>query len=327
MASLENGSRPKAQVSPLESRVAKRLDREKHPLQLEISLALGGHTVGEDANRFKEDIEKADIILAERVGWTKNEEVSFNDISQGKRSPHTVSAGPYWARFFELIENTRKAIRFLDIPDDEPLAAEGNRSARAIEQFSQSLYARSIPFEEGIEEYKKIAGQFVEINKKREEYIVSLADKKISQAVKNDPKLKTKFPIKVLVIFGAMHSSLYPEMLEMHPDTTRSFPTSPYIFNYAQEMRRRMRWGKEIDSEIVEKAFLEHLLTDAVIDLRRFEDRSLQNRFMRAVVDSFTPEELRTFYNLLVIQKRDQGAEDMLLEHLKRVEAGFKTEN
>ncbi len=228
---------------------------EKGP---ELSFYFSAHSNAEDFEKMREEFDRADVYISEQHGWTPDDLQAIRDIATGKRKPlHLAEGRPAKSAGDledEIIYNSHKPIYFVDIPSGHELenTDEGqNDLERATNDFS--LYDINNAKESLISAANKNAA-FLQ---KKDSWIAKNIGNKIPEILKNEPALKNKENIKILIQFGASHFPIR-RMIDKPMKTTRVKSWEQGLaFSYYDKLIQKIRFKRDIPEDLPLKALFE----------------------------------------------------------------------
>lgn len=242
-------------------------------LKVQFDIFYSSHTSAEDLSGFKERLNKSDILLIEMAGWARQDMEFIEDISAGKtaKARHKNDLGPpseFHKQLIQDISGSGKVVLSPDLPIEnanveafETLSAE---FSYALRHFFEKKNRTSKDLENTRNDMANIIKGLAKINKKREEYILNHLDETIEKALMIQPKLKEKDEIKVLMFFGAAHSSIFHQMRKDDRNVASSFNPMPFSYEYFSQMLRAEIFNKKITDELALNILLEELLLSVI---------------------------------------------------------------
>ncbi len=328
MASPESGLKRRESapaLSPLEQALAKRLGREKNPIHLEIEMGFGAHSTKEDADIFAESIAKADLILLEGPGGSKESNHVMAVLAKGERSlgeaQNIEIISAHRKRILELIENTKKTVLTLDIAENDPLIPELESVTKSLQDFLLTTGLEKPALDEAVRRYRELLERFLVANTKRDEVILANVEKRIAEAIKTNPILRTKSPLKIFTLYGAMHTPLYEDMQRRHPSSTSRFSATPFSYQHGEEYRRRKRSGQETPPDLLVRGMMSNMCTDIILSMLTPspQEGSKQNEIVRKVIDDFSVEELQNLYKFLITEEKFAMVQEIIVQRMFKV--------
>lgn len=175
--------------------------------QVSVDIFFSGHGTRKDWDGLAEKFEKADVFIPETVGWDSKILESTRDISEGKIN--VSFASPSTRRLKEMIYQSSKPIAFIDVPFSHPLT---KKLKEIIRNKALPLIGSLPKFLHTIDADEK---EFVRLQKKREEYMISHLKPAIEELLQTYPYLKQKKSINVLLTLGAVHTPVYVRLKKL----------------------------------------------------------------------------------------------------------------
>lgn len=247
-----------------------------------------------DISNFPEKFFQNDVLVTEALGWDKSGADIVSKISSGMPEREVFGAiinqyekGSYIGKLWSTIYNSKKIITYIDVPREHPIAVElGSMIARGGKDIFKGKN-----FAELLIKYRETNNRFVELQRKREEYMLANLVTQLKKCVADYPSLKSRKKLKVLVQVGATHTKLYMDLKKQGVETTRSFNHMSYTFSIGSVVGRNLVFGsKEISDELVARAIFEAFVRSVLeYNLSRADVSSEKKVIMRGhkMMDDF----------------------------------------
>ncbi len=282
------------------------LSDEKFP-RISLEYDFSGHGSARDAEEFGRRIRKQNptIIGIEFVDHKTEYKKFFNDIAAGRRSPAEISfedAGhPEFVRqLFWEIHNVKVPILLLDLPADAEFAKEARAAMVRFADFPREVAENAVPFDEALVQFADMMREYIESSRLREKHSMTILEETLAHLIATDERFKKLKNIKVAILYGAAHSAMAHEGRREYGDSEMHVHPSPFIFSPRDEMCRLLALGKEVPQPVLEHALIDHMtgtvVTQALTWLHLPQGDSKSMAIHRAIITSFTPEEIRTLY-------------------------------
>ncbi len=288
-----------------------------------LKISSGKHGTKEDADGIKPLLDEADVYVPEVFGWGKKDLSDFKKISQGEEVE--PSEYEFVKKTEEYLSGTKKAIMIIDVPMSEIRLLPEKYNPR--EDVLWSL--KETDYENAIDQSFEYIQSEAEIDTiHRESHMVEHFAEKLKKVIKDNPELQKKDSIKVLIVLGDAHSSIYYILKQIGGDNvTRDFRENP-SHNFTSETMRRIGFKKEIDDELKERVLCETIFRSSELPyfLEEFcHDSSKKEFFLRYLVSLFSREEMKSLFEQW---KNTYGySTDIILSFLKQKDITFpKTE-
>lgn len=280
---------PKKPLNPLE----KELQREGSPVSIDIFYT--AHLEADDVRGLRERIEAADIFIPENIGWHKGIERDFQGVSDGRVAPETqLKEWGFTKKDYEWYDvaleelralyDTKKKVVFVDVPEDHELAKQFEDLPRLADTMDTSTPEGKL---EAFDDYLR---KDAEIQEKREEYIVKHLKKELIGALGGDVGA-TEHP-RIVMFLGSLHSSVYHALKDEYT-ASRQYRELPYVFDFIQEAKRRYRFRKEIDQELLMRGAVQWIAEVFVLPAMKIKRSGEPGKFHRETIGLLNVEELR----------------------------------
>lgn len=284
--------------------------KDKGP-EISMKIWYSPHVLERDYWGIEGELDKADIFAPEEFGYEKETLDEYKALANGEMSPDDIEQneakeyGPGYKRdearrkIFEVIFNSRKQIIFIDVPNGHPLV---KRWMKALEErFFIAFRSKDInSFYELLRLVKKNLKEYADIQKERDEYILSQLKPRVDECIKADPRLRNASKIQILISLGSLHTPIYHALKKRNENVQRIF-RSPAIFPFADEGARRYQFNKEIDNDLAARILLEEYLDLASdIDLiENIKDTKKSIEVLRKIIGSLDFNEIKSIFQRL----------------------------
>lgn len=167
----------------LKDRLNKGFRREQKPTepfpQVSVDIFFSSHVTHKDMEGLTERFEKADIFIPETVGWDPSLLEDIRSVSEGKRNYWEADSSSFVFGLMEMIYKSNKPIAFVDLPFNHPLIKKVEKMKR------NRLLLSSFP--KCLQSIDAGQREFVEYQKKREEYMISQLKPTIQELLEKYP--------------------------------------------------------------------------------------------------------------------------------------------
>lgn len=307
-------------------------ETEKAAPKIHFEVFFSYHKTAEDIRGFEARLKDADVFIPEGVGRNEEHKAAMEDISSGRRSLEDLvrealkksaekrknSDGPlpsfeyvlenfrrtHGGKVLEALYGSRKLVFILDLPEDHPLTPY---QAQTLESLSRIKINPLDDFGKILQDHKRQVKSFADAQKAREAYFLSqLQD--LKERLQKDPdefpELKGKKEIRVLILFGSMHTKIYHHLKLSGEEVTRTFSgkelDAPYVFgSHATDILRQSYFDKEVSDELAARSlfssFLKLFLYANVS--RPPSDSRLAGLLEKSIVNEFSLEEITAIFD------------------------------
>lgn len=223
--------------------------------KLSIQIAFGPHTAESDVESIRDRFKTSDIYIPEAFRWSDSLLEQFNSVARGGITPTQLfliqgirrANNPYLYGQLELVANSSKQVVFIDYPE-----AKGK-----LKDFSEIFkpISKTDSFSDHLNKLKVSMGNMVRLQKEREDYMKSMLPIKIREVLAQNPELRKRDNLNVLICLGNDHIRLYEELKQEGYNIEKY--VVPFSSHYDQAVRAYMS-GEEISDELASKFFLEN---------------------------------------------------------------------
>ena len=292
-----------------------------------LTFLFGEHARPKDAEFLAEKISECDVFVPELRRWTPEDLREFQEIANGEKSPESANLEEYMypeyqRKVFDALYGKGARVLMVDLPpeDSREIIIDGE-SLTDLERKESEAYDISVSAwrdgnpELALTSFREFLKVFGSIQRFREAYIVKELEREIPRLTE-DPKLKTRLPLRVVAQFGSGHTGLFHAAKKLpQVEAHAEFPDSSiYIFPHFAEAMRRTMFEKEVSDDLAIKSIAEGYIMQRISALS--ESTYIAHRITRHIVDRIfaaesredmpeipeTPDELNT----LVVAIRDE---------------------
>ncbi len=208
------------------------------PENVFVHFALGPHGDEKDFDALAEVVNESDVVVPEVVGWgpehlkwlrdvSKSSHVNYQKLLRHRAGREYVTDG-FSRRLAETIQGKRKSIILIDAPKNTPLSNPHN-----IIAFHSKLTTEAAV----LKYFYTVCARAEEGGAQREKIMIESLGPFVTQAVSDHPMLRIQNNVRVAVILGSAHESVYSH-LQASPHTTGQVGASI---------------SRELDSELAER--------------------------------------------------------------------------
>jgi hypothetical protein len=273
-----------------------------------VEVFLGSHESKTDAEKLKERLKEADILVLEGVNWTKEIEDAYKKLSGGEKTPKEffnfledkgvyVSNKSYEAALIKTIYNSKKEILFADIPFMHKKTFDFFNLTRKIEDLNKKIFHED--FQEVFNLTRYISFKMYQLQESREKHFVQLFEKKLKKLLIDKPELLNKNKIKILINFGVFHTKLPERFAKREFNVKRFFAENLHIFDFTHEILRRHYLKKEVNNELIARALLERMIFS--LYYKRYKKSGGNDDdfglISRSIAEKFDYAEIEKIYN------------------------------
>ncbi len=285
--SIEVAQSPENEHRPLASEI-----RERHPdwPELEFSVILQSHFGRSPHDNDTTDEAllsgKVDIYIPEEAGWKTSHIDSVTRrvdqllASSDKRLPKPI-------------------IAVIDIPYDHPLAVAAQNHVPLDAVRAQGNAIRRAPsFAEAINLNAKSNREFADLQRQREEYMISQIEPAIEQVLIDNSSRMPKPALNILLSIGATHTTLVSRLREEGFSIESRFAAGHTRFTYDNELNLTYMQGLEPSEELLAAAWLDRayifpFITDAI---KGELPTPIMAELERSIVDQFSVAEIEDVF-------------------------------
>jgi hypothetical protein len=220
------------------------LEKQEDEPEFHIRFAFNRHGTAEDARSLvKDNLDWCDVYIPEAVRWTKDQLRLTREVSMGELEAKDIvveGGHDFTKEVFSLIEGSNKLIYFVDIPKE-------------LDEIGYKIYEHMIlaseaylkgDYEAAIKNGKNFIKAQIEADKVRENHMLKELDKLKSTILDENPILKNKEKINILMTLGLAHLPIYSDFKKQQKGSFKSIEKKiPNIhagvplFNYATMLR------------------------------------------------------------------------------------------
>ncbi len=277
------------------NKVFEKENQEGREPEIEVNIFYSGHWEEKELKGLAEKFAEADIYIPEGYGWMPEMLEGFRNCSEGGKTPAEIMkewqitpennlSYPFILKELEMIHDSGKAVTFIDLPCSSGL----ERSSRQL----PFIYNNDVNFENNLNNFKEFLNNFAGMNKKREEYMLSQFKPKIQELLEQNPILRNKEKLNVLLTLGAAHTGIWHNLKKAGEKVSVDFSSWPVIFSFNNEVVRKYMFSLEIDDELASRAMLEWEIMKYNI-LPPLGSSLRTQKVMRKIFFRFNQEEIR----------------------------------
>ncbi|MBP9816934.1 MAG: hypothetical protein KBD05_02805 [Candidatus Pacebacteria bacterium] len=343
MTSKEGGAEAAPRpLTPVELRIRERvkelmrrekyvgiLSDEKFP-RINLHFHFSSHATEEDAREFGKVVKQQGptLIGLEYVNNTRQVKELFNKIAQGQMSPAelnfsaTVGQPEFLKQLLTEIQGIKTPIVLLDFPADSEIAKQVTPLMQRFGGFLNELVDKGISFDEALKKFSEMIPAYMESIRAREQYSMASLEESIAQFIATDERFKKLKNINVTMLFGALHTPMAHNMRREHEGSEMRVQPSPFLFAPRDEMCRLVALGKEVPTDVRERAFIDHLLNNMLLEAFKMLGIPRDSTSMgahRAIIESLTHEEMRKVYELYTVKVTQREAVAFLVDRMRTV--------
>lgn len=304
---------------------------ERFP-RITFDFVMAAHLHEWDAKEFGKKIRelKPQVIGLELVGHSKRYDDLYNGLAAGRIDVSHLGLEQgtkfpdYTMQLFRELHNSKAIVVSLDIPASETaLVAETTAVDDRHDHFIDDVTRDRVPFEEALSRYAALTQEAAADDLKRERYSLRTLEESIAELIANNEQLKKLRTIKVVVLYGAGHTSLPQAMRAQHADSHMRLAPFPFIYSHDDEAIRLSKAGKEVPLDIIERALMSNIFKKPIRDVLEYvkvPQRDISSSPLeRAIIDALTPEERKMLYERYVIEKDRGGAVEFMVNRAVEV--------
>ncbi|MFA6534382.1 MAG: hypothetical protein WCT37_04405 [Patescibacteria group bacterium] len=219
-----------------------------------------------DIKQLEKKIKDADVIFVEGLGYNQNVVNHLNALSEAKKPKPSPKDQNHWEALEVAIWDANKPIFIADVPageeEDKLLAMEKEHEdlgGQAMKSFYNGNYA------EAIDLVRQSLAVKAKWNQVREKIIREEIEQKVEVLkVSEDPRLKDKEAIKVLITYGSFHQNLARDLRREGHNvrTTNAYGVS--IFPIQQQVERLGSIGKPVEDFDYARVLLDNIFRDRI---------------------------------------------------------------
>ena len=269
--------------------------REEKLPTVALDIFYSAHGEEKDLEGFEEKFKKADIYIPEFFGWNETNLKEFRNIAEGKQQPKEFEyLSGFAERQYSILYNSHKPITFIDLPKDHQLV---NQVLSHLNKDYLIHRERTSDFQEFLGRVKDWHKRWAELQRQRENYMLSQLEPSLKQLLKKRPELRQKEKLKVLMSLGSLHTGLYHQLLKQGRAAARTFSRSPYIYSNASELTRRYFFHKDVDDLLAARAWLEEVLEQEISPIDNVNTEEAWE-FLSSVAEEFSLAEIKELFTL-----------------------------
>jgi hypothetical protein len=259
-----------------------------------LKLFFSPHRIKENMAEAVGFLEEADVYAPEIFSWDEMVKRGFQELSNGNIFFET--GNEFNDSINGSIYNTHKTIVFADVSEDA--------IARHPEIYQPPMFneedLKQSSYEDAILEFNEFLNETAKSDLvRRERYIVRNFAENIKKAFSENPELKKKDGIKVLMTLGSGHSALYHLLKDIGGNhVSRNFHDHPKN-SFILETLRRVAFKKDVPLKLKERALCEEIfrlkMEDVINNLSKKTEKN--EYFYRYLVTLFSAKEMRSLFD------------------------------
>lgn len=298
-------NRPPNLVEVLKNRITSLvgLNKEVKPSSPDITISIfyGPHKTGEDQQGLKKMFRKADVYVPEMAGWVEKDIGIYQGVSNGHIKPVDAALKLDGfvdeARLKELktIFGSNKPIIVADVPKDHPIWKKIEEQLKEL----ANLPTLNTNFGQAMEGIRDFSNRFAQTQKDREQYMLSYINPKIRELLANNPQLRKKKRLNVLLNLGISHASLFRYLKKDNRETDVKYGAKLNIFSHMEEGFRKSMSGEVIDNNLAARIILELLFfRDWMKSFQSLtKNYTEQSIIDRGILSNFDIKDAEKFFN------------------------------
>jgi hypothetical protein len=219
-------------------------------------------------------LKKADICFYEDSGnpdgTVSNLQEVMNDLSRDPQVPieavekFALNGRPLRdSKLWPIIKGTYGTGKIIDSIDLVNDSSTDELKVRLAEVTDYEI-SKNATFDEALEKMSVRLMTEAELHKEREAIMADMFEDKIQEILEQNPKLKDKPRLTILISMGPYHTQLRHTFTEKGISSDQKFSTRPYVFSYGIELTRTYAFAREPSRELLERAYVEDLLLEVV---------------------------------------------------------------
>jgi hypothetical protein len=282
---------------------------------IEVTLLFSPHGTKADMTWMEQYYKDTDVYVPEMVNWTPEGKKRFEQVAEGGEKAKKVSneyaqaihsEGNMFADAAEermrIIErNPGKKICVIDVPKGTTLSIRSKEAQKNF--FDSRKMARALGH--NLEDFSKATldttNIYADLEKEREEYMVSTLPQKLGEIIKLNPVLAEKKPLKVLIQLGFAHTTVAVLLRKRGENVVQIFKEVPqrHMDTLLPIMTRAT---KSLTEENNQKfAFLDAIRSFTFIgDCDNLLSSSEFNSYIKLVLRNISLKEMQRLYNAMV---------------------------
>ncbi|EKD65017.1 MAG: hypothetical protein ACD_50C00213G0005 [uncultured bacterium] len=266
--------------------------------RVEIKFFNSKHRSAFDIKGLRDQLQEIDIYIPEVFGWESEYLSDLRKLSSGGTDVEQMLE--HWGakdqtnyerdrEFFEVINNSRKAITIIDVPGGHPLVDRADGSILPKIKFGSD-------FNESLNSMRDYLKNLSAIEKERGSYMLEHLKPKIQEVIDSNPELAEKEKLSILIDIGVANTHLYHD-LKKDFETSREISTMPMQFLYREEVMRRYIFDKLVDDELIARTVTEYLISKA--NKKRFSTNfsTKDVKLTRSWISKFSLDEMKNMFN------------------------------
>ncbi|MFA6257100.1 MAG: hypothetical protein WCT29_03050 [Candidatus Paceibacterota bacterium] len=262
--------------------------KEKFP-DVSFNIYFASHYFVADSRKLRLLLDDCDVYVPEWAEYKPGMQEFLQRVSNGEITPDDEAymnrVPPSFREKLRVLQNSHKIVILADVQKGEVEERGGFLGM----YLATNAFLRG-DFKSALNIARKAVEKIGQIQNKREGFIRSNLEKKLTELLRGNPKLKEK-KLKVLMTMGAGHSTLFQNMQKDGLEVSREYNANLEIFSNADEVIRTAQLGKEIEDELLAKAILENELSE-LLPTWMLDDGQELARLMRRILDKFNLKDI-----------------------------------
>ena len=307
---------------------------ERHPdwPALDVTFYFSPHGNKADFERVIPLLDATDIYLYENVFGSKGVNAFLQRLSTAPLHSHETSAndasigeafakGTTWEPVIDSIYNSQKIISSIDLRD----TPEERGLADKVWQQVHLLPPKAPTFDAALVQFTEQKAELVKMQDERESIMADRFEEEIEHILSVHPELKERENLKILISMGVFHTRLGHTFTMKGIPSNREFSSSPYVYNYRLELTRALAYAREPSKDLVERAYTEDLLSNALgVTLKKTDvSYDVQFMYLRGIASKLNHEQMKDIYKLhndgkLNVRYIDNLLQDIGMQKLAR---------
>lgn len=272
--------------------------------KISYTVVYTNHRIAKDFEWIPAELEECDIFIPEVYRWNNDTASTFKDVSSGKISPdralENIGISPdspwhsSWHAEMIALHNTGKRVVLVDLPGEHELSEQID-----FANYRAGLINPDLPFDMLLAKFRQRMVVEAQGYKIREEHILQVVEEKVKKTVEEDPELRAKNQVRVLMWLGAHHTPVARGLNERGVDISMRFSIKPFPYVEWDKAVRMFRFGLEPREETLAKAMLNDVFLSVFqneLKQSAGEDWTIIDDLMSRILKSLTLGEIRALF-------------------------------
>lgn len=250
----------------------------REQLDLDFQIKYGLHRTAEDFVGLEKSLAEADIYIPEAAGWSEDQLAIFQKVSSHELNPVAIKAKPPISQELKAIYKFRKPVFFADIPKDHELLKKKREADMeldaAVDFFRQGDFWNAVRW---IKDFALVQG---ELERERENYMMSQLKQKLPELLESYPELKKRVEkgekLRMLMTLGPVHTGVYHGLKKEGYEVKRGFHEMPYVFPGLFEIVRQSRFNKKVNNEAAARALISSFILGCLLSLTNHSYKAIK---------------------------------------------------